>query len=486
MKRQFKKNSTSIIIILGLMLLFFSTKSYSQVSTGCNNADFEYGNFTNWTGYRGTFSNGIVTITYTGINAMAQAITTGAGTDPNTINPANGNPIPVVAPNGGLYSCRLGNSGSNNDADRLTYTFVVSNSNDIFYYNYAVVLEDPVHDYLNQPRFEIDVLDSAGNFIPDTIFGRYLVVSGPVIYLPGFYTSTSGYRCKNWTAGGILLSDYIGHTVTVQFTATHCGYGGHFGYAYIDAGSAPFEITENFCAGNSTGTLTAPVGFTYSWTGPGITAPDTNRTITLPASYSGSTYTCIFTCGFVCGTDTLTKIFSPVQVNANFSNTSNGGIITFTDMTTVTGSDTVSNWFWDFGDGNTSNLQNPIHNYSFSGSYNVTLIATSSIGCIDTIVLPISVTNGLENIESHDISLNIYPNPCNDFVNINYELNKNSQVNIEVYGMMGNKIETLINETQKTGNYFYKFNNGLNNSDICLIKFIINNSVYIKKIIKIK
>jgi Zn-dependent metalloprotease len=37
-------------------------------------------------------------------------------------------------------------------------------------------------------------------------------------------------------------------------------------------------------------------------------------------------------------------------------------------------------WLWDFGDGTTSTLQNPVHNYSASGTYNVTLTATNPFG----------------------------------------------------------------------------------------------------------
>ncbi|NJO25181.1 MAG: PKD domain-containing protein, partial [Bacteroidia bacterium] len=42
-------------------------------------------------------------------------------------------------------------------------------------------------------------------------------------------------------------------------------------------------------------------------------------------------------------------------------------------------------WVWDFGDGNTSSLQNPSHTYNSYGNFTVTLVATNSIGCSDTI-----------------------------------------------------------------------------------------------------
>lgn len=53
-------------------------------------------------------------------------------------------------------------------------------------------------------------------------------------------------------------------------------------------------------------------------------------------------------------------------------------------------SDSSSNdivaWEWHFGNGETSNLQNPSHVYLHPGSHDVTLITTTAMGCTDTIV----------------------------------------------------------------------------------------------------
>ena len=50
--------------------------------------------------------------------------------------------------------------------------------------------------------------------------------------------------------------------------------------------------------------------------------------------------------------------------------------VTFTD--TSTGSPT--NWLWNFGDGGSSNVQNPVHVYTVAGTYTVTLRAFTSSG----------------------------------------------------------------------------------------------------------
>ncbi len=86
------------------------------------------------------------------------------------------------------------------------------------------------------------------------------------------------------------------------------------------------------------------------------------------------------------------KITSPVQpsVTASYLLSSNSPCIG--DCISITNTSTGSNTFaWDFGNGQTSNLQNPNPAcYYFPGSYNVQLIACSGITC-DTSIMTIMV-----------------------------------------------------------------------------------------------
>jgi len=66
------------------------------------------------------------------------------------------------------------------------------------------------------------------------------------------------------------------------------------------------------------------------------------------------------------------------------------GAITFTDTSSLN----PTSWQWNFGDGNTSALQNPSHTYLATGTYDVTLIACNAFGC-DTLVQPNYVTVNL-------------------------------------------------------------------------------------------
>ncbi|HYV94240.1 MAG TPA: PKD domain-containing protein [Chitinophagales bacterium] len=63
-----------------------------------------------------------------------------------------------------------------------------------------------------------------------------------------------------------------------------------------------------------------------------------------------------------------------------------------------------STYSWDFGDGNGSTQENPSHTYD-AGSYNVTLIVTTTAGCSDTLTLP----NYVIVYPIPDASFNIFP-----------------------------------------------------------------------------
>jgi PKD repeat protein len=59
-------------------------------------------------------------------------------------------------------------------------------------------------------------------------------------------------------------------------------------------------------------------------------------------------------------------------------------------------------WLWDFGDGNTSNEENPVHTYDQAGIYEVTLTIESATGCISSITEHVCVG---EIVEDPDCSV---------------------------------------------------------------------------------
>lgn len=67
------------------------------------------------------------------------------------------------------------------------------------------------------------------------------------------------------------------------------------------------------------------------------------------------------------------------------------GEVVFTDTSTTP--QEVFSWLWDFGDGSTSEEQNPTHVYSSVAEYEVTLTVTDIYGLIHTVQQTIYVTN---------------------------------------------------------------------------------------------
>jgi gliding motility-associated-like protein len=95
------------------------------------------------------------------------------------------------------------------------------------------------------------------------------------------------------------------------------------------------------------------------------------------------------TCNAV--SDNVQITFTPPPF-ANFNSTDVclNSTTVFTDFT-LPGFGSVSEWNWAFGDGQTSTVQNPGHEYGMPGIYNVQLITTTNVGCMDTIVRQVTV-----------------------------------------------------------------------------------------------
>ena len=96
------------------------------------------------------------------------------------------------------------------------------------------------------------------------------------------------------------------------------------------------------------------------------------------------------------GYDTIIQQVTVHQgANAEYSynNPCQGSPVIFVDETTV-GDAPIASWYWDFADGTSSTLQNPIHTYNFSGNYLVDLTVTDTNGCENTVTHNITIWQG--------------------------------------------------------------------------------------------
>lgn len=104
--------------------------------------------------------------------------------------------------------------------------------------------------------------------------------------------------------------------------------------------------------------------------------------------FSGGSYTATVINKYSVCTDTLTKtvdVRSAPSIKFSASDTTKCSPSLTVNFTNATN---ASSYLWDFGDSTTSTQANPAHSYNNFGSFNVTLIAKDSVGCIDTLTKP--------------------------------------------------------------------------------------------------
>ncbi len=151
------------------------------------------------------------------------------------------------------------------------------------------------------------------------------------------------------------------------------------------AGCAPFGVQFTDLSAPAPGTTNA----SWLWDfGNGTNSPAQNpqTTYTIPGNYTVSLkvtsdkgcFTTLSKTAYVQISGSLQLDFSSTGANRckapfpiSFTNTSTGpGALTY---------------YWTFGDGGTSTVQNPSHTYSAPGNYSVSVAVTSSSGCTDTL-----------------------------------------------------------------------------------------------------
>ncbi len=149
----------------------------------------------------------------------------------------------------------------------------------------------------------------------------------------------------------------------------------------VGAGNLPFNYLIDF--GDGTTSASATASHSYA----------SNRTIDASCTVTDVD-------GDV-NSDLQTITVFDTEPVANFSFTPasplEGNMVQFQDLSTAY--DGVVGWAWDFGDGNTSTLQNPTHTYPASGSYIVVMTVTDGDGSQTSKVLSVSVGNNVPVVD---------------------------------------------------------------------------------------
>jgi PKD repeat protein len=164
--------------------------------------------------------------------------------------------------------------------------------------------------------------------------------------------------------------------------------------------------------------------------------------------------------------------------DAGFAYSANGLQLSFTDQSV-----NAVSYQWSFGDGNSSQLANPVNNYSTAGTYNVKQVVNNACGT-DSSIVSVQVTpSGIsENILSGNI--NIYPNPVTDkILNIVIDQDVNS-LSVMIYDILGNLVDIIWNSAKDNHSPKHlEYNTAKLNAGIYYIVFRNDSDKIVKKLI---
>jgi gliding motility-associated-like protein len=207
----------------------------------------------------------------------------------------------------------------------------------------------------------------------------------------------SGGTSYSWSPSGTLSNGSISNPVATPATSTTYTVTVSNGPC-TDIETVTVNVQTAVATANNDTTICigelAPLngsgGVSYSWSpSTDLSNPNVANPVANPSSTT--TYTLTVTDALGCtDTEPVTVTVSPLP-SASFG-FSPAVIFTdssyaFTDLSTGG----VSSWYWTFGDGGTSTLQDPTHYYATAGSFQVCLVTVSNNGCVDSTCLFVDV-----------------------------------------------------------------------------------------------
>lgn len=199
--------------------------------------------------------------------------------------------------------------------------------------------------------------------------------------------------CVSEYRDGELLSKYIRD---VQFTALDCNltYAQAFVpnaaiASIIDSSQLPYLPIKVFtyCQGAAVKFENKSTGNkTNNWDFGDLTSTNDTSSLSTPSYFykdtGDYTVTLIINKGLRCSDTSKIKVSIRPSISIGFmaSSVCTNSEINFTDTSSTQPND-ISGWLWDFGDGNTSNIQNPKNTYLNPGNFPIQLTVSTKEGC---------------------------------------------------------------------------------------------------------
>ena len=356
-------------------------------------------------------TRGIKTVTIEAYN-----FTTGCA-DTTTLNIRITEPIAAfttVASNGCYPFTATFNSSTSQDASTYAWNFGdPSTATDVS------AAANPSYTYTTPGANQVRLIITDVNGCKDTVLNP-LATLGPLVGfeanvltgcspLPVTFTDTSIVTSAItqwiWNFGDGTIDTNLVNTATHTYTApgnyavtltvtdnTGCTQSKTVANFIQPTFPIPALAVDTFACANEVITFNASatnaVGEQYIWDfGDGTT--DTTLTATTTHAYlNDNLYTVTLRVEDVNGCDsTITKTIRILKPDAIFAMTIlNSGCGTLQASFTNQSTGFVNAWNWNFGNGSTSTLQNPIFTWTDAGTFDIRLIVTNTGGCRDTLL----------------------------------------------------------------------------------------------------
>jgi PKD repeat protein len=146
-------------------------------------------------------------------------------------------------------------------------------------------------------------------------------------------------------------------------------------------------------------------------------------------------------------------------INADYANSINysltpgisfsadGQVVSFTGTTAG-----AVSYAWDFGDGNASDMENPVHTYADGANFSVSLTVTSSRGCVSSTTSDITLTSVRDWKELS--ALKVYPNPSRGQAVVDFGLDAATDLVIQLLDVNGKALMVTDQRFQAGQNRF--------------------------------
>jgi PKD repeat protein len=256
---------------------------------------------------------------------------------------------------------------------------------------------------------------------------------------------------------------YIGSgTYNVLLTASNpCG-AVKFTQTIVLAGEVPVAA---FSGTPTSGCAPLTVAFTdqstggptnWAWTFLGGNPPSSNiQNPTVTYAVPG-TYPVSLTVGNAFGNNSTT-FSNYIAVGglpaAAFNFSTNGGVVTFSNV-----SFNGLSFTWNFGDGNSSNEASPVHVYTQSGTYTVSLTATNPCGASTLTQVITVVITGVETGNWLEL-LRVFPNPNDGNFQVEMKGYGSDEVEFTLFNSLGGQIQRDVADFS-SGSLLHTFRNG--------------------------